>query len=258
MRDGDGDISSRTIALQEIPNPWRAATLFAKVYGAEKQPYITEMLIQYEPNGGNPYAAMEIYNPHPTPIIVNNWKLAQITRLGGNNVPYATGPQGGIRLTEFCDLTTTFQKAGRPFPYRINPGERIVLQSQGVVPANIQASFAARTPPFKPMMVWAAGSKTPGIIYAANEIVLLRPRRADGTLTSCSDVGNIYNEVGNLYDLVPLDNIDLTGLTWNGNQPPPAPGMNVSRAAAIPICPGNQDHLRHRQRRLALRLSRSI
>jgi len=232
MRDGDGDITSRTIALQNLPGPFQDSPFenspaYAKVYGAEKQPYITEVLIHFQPNGGDPYVAIELYNPHPTPIIANNWKLAYVTHVyfSSSNSGVSSGE---IQLTEVCDFTTTFQKAGRAIPYRINPGERIVLQSnRNFVPPNIAASFGARTPPLKPMMAWSTTgtNPSPSSLGVGGELVLLRPRRADGTLTRCSAPNNTYNEIGNLYDLVPLDNIDLTGIQWNSEQPAPAPGM---------------------------------
>ncbi len=53
MRDGDEDITSRTVALT-APS---GATLYANVFGAEKQPYITEVVIDYEPNQDQNVAA---------------------------------------------------------------------------------------------------------------------------------------------------------------------------------------------------------
>ncbi len=60
---------------------------------------------------------------------------------------------------------------------------------------------------------------TTGIAGASSggELVLLRPRRADGTYTASTDPQNTFNEGTianpNLYDLVPVDSYDFTGLT---------------------------------------------
>jgi hypothetical protein len=226
MRDGDEDITSRTIALTAASG----APLYATVYGAEKQPYVTEVLIDYEPNETSPstpvppYVAIELYNPHPTPIVLTNWKLAYIT---------AGTP---ITLTEIGDLTATFMKATPArTPAYINPGERIVLQNQITAPTNLSTYWAQQTPPVVPITVEPAIGATNSNLEAAvgHELVLLRPRMANGTWTANSAPENTFVEstttggttVANLYDLVPLDNIDLTGVAFNPKATAPAAGM---------------------------------
>ena len=223
MRDGDEDITSRTVAL----TPVSGATVYANVYGAEKQPYITELLIDYEPTNDvpeAPYVVLEIYNPHPTPIVMTNWKLAFIT-------PAAAS----LTLTEVGDMNATLKGSTHPGGLKyaiIAPGERIVLQNRIPAPQNLATAWASRMPPFMPL----TNQSTSGTNLDAaigHELVLLRPRMADGTLTSNGAPENSYNEVGNLYDLIPLDNIDTTGIKVSNAAPPAPQRYRYARANAI-------------------------
>ena len=58
-----------------------------------------------------------------------------------------------------------------------------------------------------------------GGISTGGELVLLRPRRCDASYTKCSDPLNTFDEgsaaAPNLYDLVPVDSFDFTGLQLN-------------------------------------------
>jgi hypothetical protein len=96
MRDGDDNITFQDVTLRasldrgadEMTEQDDAAVLVrARVYGNEKQPFLTEIFAHtqvQQPGGGtdNPfgYVAVEFYNPHPFPIDLVNCKLATIDR----------------------------------------------------------------------------------------------------------------------------------------------------------------------------------
>jgi hypothetical protein len=231
MRDGDTDITSRTIALTDAGGH----SLYANVYGAERQPYFTSLLIDYEPTNSNPdapYVVVELYNPQPVPIRMTGWKLAALVRSNGR-----------ITLKEVSDLTTTLQSytTGRGMGGNatlscpgdvILPGERIVLQNDpGLQPPNIKADWASNK-----VTSYVNKSTAGANLDAAvgNELVLLRPRVTP--MTSASAVigvntmpENTYDE-HNLIDLVPLDNLDLAGVGPSNVQPPVSQRFRYSRA----------------------------
>jgi hypothetical protein len=224
MRDGDNDITSRTIALS--PASATGPAFYANVYGAEKQPYITEVLIDYEPTNAvpaTPYVVIEIYNPHPTPIILTNWKLAFIKK--GTT---------SLTLTEVGDMTKSLSGSTHPGPLSgavIAPGERIVLENnQATRPTNLASAWTIS----KLSPITNKSTTTSNLDAAVgNELVLLRPRLGNGTLTTNAAPENIYSETlngsTNLYDLVPLDNIDLIGVAYNSKPISPATTVAAQR-----------------------------
>ncbi len=226
-RDGDTDITSRTIKLVDTAGN---QPLYANVYGAERQPYFSAVLIDFEPNKP-PYIVVELYNPHPVPIRMNGWKLACLTRSGGT-----------ISLKEVGDLTKTLRApthAGGQSGAVILPGERIILQNDPtLLPPNIQADWS--TNKINGYAVQSAGDNLDAAI--GNELVLLRPRVTPAGTTpppggttppptppSNSAPENTYNEAF-LTDLVPLDNLDLAGVAPSTAQPPQPRRFRYARA----------------------------
>lgn len=84
LRDQDQDITSRLITLyqprsgsgryNELANP----RFRVMVYGNERQPFITEVVLNTSKERG--YIAIELHNPYPDPIAVPGWRLARLKR----------------------------------------------------------------------------------------------------------------------------------------------------------------------------------
>jgi hypothetical protein len=223
MRDGDTDITSRTIKLVDKAG---ANPVYANVYGAERQPYFSALLVDYEPSSPTPrtpYVVVELYNPHPVPVLMTGWKLAALTRTSGL-----------ISLKEVGDLSTTLKSAthagGQTGPV-ILPGERIVLHNLALQPTNITIDWTTNKVTSytnQPVSTTNGGNLD---LAVGNELVLLRPR-ATGAVGVNTAAENTYTEK-DLVDLVPLDNIDLRGLAPSSAVPPQPQRFRYARANQI-------------------------
>ncbi len=177
------------------------------VFGSAPQPYMTEVYGNNDPSTNGGYVAVELYNPFNSPIVMNNWRLATINRSVGTLFSLVPSP-----LTS----TLTWETA----PPTIQPGGRLVLVSSDTPPSGT-------TPP-------QPDSKSSVMVLPdlntalGQELVLIRPRRADGTLWWMTanpadknddpalnhyDPTNMYDERTNAGDFVPLDSYDFTGLS---------------------------------------------
>ncbi len=99
MRDGDDDVTSRSIQLTSADGD----VAYATVYGIEKNPYFSELLVECSPKDGQggtpavPYVILDLYNPHFDAIDLSGWKLGVLKRSNA----------GGCTLTEVGDLAQT-------------------------------------------------------------------------------------------------------------------------------------------------------
>jgi len=225
----DANVTSRTIRLVDAAgnNP-----VYANVYGAERQPCFSALLIDYEPTNSNPnlpYIVIELYNPHPVPIRMTGWKLASLNRSGGT-----------ISLTEVGDLYTTLKGAARTGGQTgavILPGERIILQNDPALqPPNIKNDWSANT------ITGYTNQSTTGAnldMAVGNELVLLRPRVTppDGVAPHYAPPSyapeNTYDESKRI-DLVPLDNLDLVDVAPSAAVPPQPLRLRYARANKMP------------------------
>src|SRR5205823_2583424 len=84
LRDSDDDVTSRTFVLTDYDSsnaarPGRPKYLVT-VFGAERQPFMTEVYARNDPDPANAYVAIELFNPYPVPIRLTNWRLATVSR----------------------------------------------------------------------------------------------------------------------------------------------------------------------------------
>jgi hypothetical protein len=228
LRDSDDNVSSAHITL--LNTDGITPQYEVEVYGAEKQPYISEVFIHQEapsaggPNPGGPqpntgpYMAVKLCNPYHTPITLTNWRFGIVNRTG-------TGVTMNTSVTIPTVTIPAANTAGVP--------GIIVLEDSAVNrPKDVDATMANNflqygqvgNPP-----TTAAPVDVSGLLTASfgNEMVLMRPRRADGKLSSSTDPADTYNE-GNstdpVGDLVPVDQLDMTGLIG-----PTVPGQAPTR-----------------------------
>ena len=208
------------------PNPLPGSNYAVMVYGAAPQPYVTEVYANNDPSTTEGYVAIEFYNPYSYDMPLRNWKLATLAR--------QTGVTALAPTAVSQDWSTTF-------PTVPAKGYLVITSPPADAPAGV-------TPPHG-----SAGTPTnyqvePGLSAAlGNELVLLRPRSASGSLSSSLDPNNPYDET-KISDLIPVDSYDFTGL-----EKPIAsstvPGYEWHYCAAQRSC---------RWKGLALRLSRAL
>jgi hypothetical protein len=182
LRDSDDDVTSRTITIPGTPYQ-------ATIYGAEKQPYITQVYARNDPTPANSWVGIEIYNPYPTPMTLTNYQFVAMIRT-------------------VTPMTLTLINA---IPTTTIPGRgRLVFVSSTT---NAAATMPTPMPPATVTIVALANLATLGL---GNEVLLMRPRRADGTLTvpNPQPANNTFTEdvTTNFTDLVPVDSYDFTNL----------------------------------------------
>ncbi len=178
LRDFDDNISEQTITLST------GQTI--TVFGTEKQPFITEVLVHLggAATDADDWMAIELYSPYndlPNPISLTNWQLVAYDR--------ATG---------------TFTKI-----HSFGAGD--VIPNRGFI--TLEANAAMR-----PADVEAPVSPTPVDdlrLAIGKELLLLRPRLASGALSGPE--GTDANP--NFHAMVPVDQVDLTGMSVEPTDP---------------------------------------
>jgi hypothetical protein len=191
------------------PPPDPSTTFSVMVYGTARNPYITKVYADNDSSlTGGGYVAVELYNPYTTSISLKNWELATLAR-----------PSGVVIGVPITPLASTQQQWGQngsgPIP-TIPPHSFLTLVSSSTPPPQYTNAGPAGT-------VVVLSDLTSAL---NNELVLLRPRRGDGTWSSSSDPTNTFQEdptknPNAVQDLVPVDSYDFTGLTSSsgGNTP---------------------------------------
>ena len=214
LRDSDDDVSSKHIVLDDsYGNP----QYDVEVYGTEAQPYITEVVIQTKQQAQDydTYAAIELCNPYNKPMVLTNWQIGSLNRTAFPNMSMAPG-------IIIPTITIPAAKNGVP--------GLLVLYGGTTVPPDIQTTLTNNQTTYPTQVVI---EQVPGLNDAAisrtgqqNELFIMRPRLANGNqlLTSAPLADDVFDETQSsqsVADLVPVDQIDLTGLklpTTGGQQ----------------------------------------
>jgi hypothetical protein len=193
LRDSDQDVTARMISLKVSMRPAEAVIdppvirpVSVTVYGSERQPFMTKVYA----SGAGGDVAVELFNPYPTPLILNNYRFASINRDTIGTYVGATPPGRPPHLL-LTDLGPVETALGSGAPITIEPFSRIVITS----------AAALATPPM------AAGAPVPFVMTSIGdvldgegfELVLLRSRRYDGVASP----GLTQDETGAPGDLVP-------------------------------------------------------
>lgn len=285
LRDSDHNVTSKRIYILGYVQGSNPATsdvtpIEVTVFGQEPQPYITEVYVNNDdtpdmtgsavPGGTNArgYIAVELYNPHPFPISLGGWTLGVIERrsaIPAQQTPVGAPPYPTMDI-RWLSMFRNGWPVGAAAPV-IQAGGRLVLHNYN--PANQAApEYAAATIPassgelavppdpttdpmggfiYVPTLHEAMGDYANTALYPAGELVLLRPRNANG-LPSSGTVWawqqdkpdntyvppdgrptkwfqeTTYNEVdaaGNLVleDMVPVDSFDLSNIDYEASNP---------------------------------------
>lgn len=265
LRDADFDISFRKLVLQARV-PVTGGTVLEEVdvsvYGNEPQPFITEIYVNNynlpAPMGATGeiienaqgYVAVELHNPYPFPIQMNNWNLGLIDRrrvpLGPAPAAPAptpvapTPPDNNPYPDMLMQTLTAFVGFGNPGP--VIPAEGYLILENYAGAGDTAAPGAATYRPVSSGLTPATGDIA-GVnrFYVANleevlrepasttqhggELVLLRPRRYDGQLSyddrPTDQTRFAFDERNSTFtdplvrrqalaELIPLDSFDFT------------------------------------------------
>ena len=182
LRDSDDDVTSKKVTLYD----GNSTNFDVVVYGTERQPYTTQMVVETDNTGVAKFVVLELFNPYPLPITLNNWKLLILDRAAVPMTP------------------TVLSLPALTIPARLGAGTGYVAFQDGTSPTNI---------------IVPGGQNLAGLLGGVGkEIVLVRPRRADGTQTAGADYNELDpNPIKAALDMVPIDQIDTRNV-------PPAPG----------------------------------
>jgi hypothetical protein len=176
------------------------------LYGTGQQPYLTEVYANNDQSTANNgqtgnagFIALSLYNPYNQTISLRNWQFVTVNRQNG---------VGQLAINSIAgaptDLSTVLASGLAPY-------QRVVFASSANMPTGITVDQGAGGSPIVIPQLTAAFN---------NELMLVRPRQADGTLTAMTavagstsyDPNDVYNEATNVSDMVPVDCYDFTGL----------------------------------------------
>ena len=200
---GLDNVLSRQITIPHDPaDPDTTLTDHAydvMLFGATKQPYISEVYVQMASNPAQSYIGIELCNPYPQAMTLTGWRIALMSR--ASPTAYQAMTVTPLSPANDSDLSSVTIPAANPTTGV--PGVAII---QGGTPAGFTPSAGTTT-----ITSLASGVGT-------SEYVLLRPRRQDGKLSASNDPNNTYNEVAtgttpDYGELVPVDQIDTSALT---------------------------------------------
>ncbi|HEV7301521.1 MAG TPA: helix-hairpin-helix domain-containing protein [Tepidisphaeraceae bacterium] len=245
LRDSDDSITYRDVPLIMTSSAGNT-NVTARVYGHERQPYITEVYVNTDnvrirPSAAGPnpagYIAIELYNPHDKAIDISNCRIASVLR--ANDTSYTTNL---VTMTNVVlDLTAAVSNIATPSfgpGVVIPPRGYVVLENYNAVgpaagndalarPATtglpvtgVVPTTVAPTDPDAKNYVYVSGLE--GVIgvgsaMLSQEMVILRGPDA-ATVTSTIDPAETmvqYLPVASTVnddELVPLDQFDFTGL----------------------------------------------
>jgi hypothetical protein len=193
-----------------------------EVFGTDIQPYIGQVYAYVkDPPGTSPsqnFICIQLVNPYPVAIpVTSSWGLATIDR---TRMSTLTGNQpNGLILTSVLTPAPSTQMPAFTIPAAQSDGTPgIAVLYDGPTPGNFTLPTPSVGGPGTPAVY--VQTPLPGLIQAiGKELVLLKPRLLSGAasykVSSTAD-DDTYNEADStgkaqLFDLVPVDQIDLTG-----------------------------------------------
>jgi DNA uptake protein ComE-like DNA-binding protein len=256
LRDNSWNITSRTIYFNNVQpavafgtaTPATPVQASATVFSSAPQPVISEVYVnqasEVTTDGQNPagYVAVELYNPYNFALTMVNWQLAYINRSGSG----ATNPQfPNMQFIPIGQLGSignpvTIPAYGYVLLENYNPFPGSATTKPTVTDANSATyrprdlNAAGATDIYVPYLETVINGTTAdpalqalaGFGYTATapggELVILRPRRADGTFSTSADP-RAYTEgappslatpyTADYWEMVPIDSYDFSGMT---------------------------------------------
>jgi hypothetical protein len=233
LRDADDDITSRQITLRITDDAGAPRNVEVTLFGSERQPFMTEVFISNDKISGNTanstsdpnpkgYVAVEFFNPYDTDLSLNNWKVAVVDRRRP-----ASSASAAQHTLDDTRVIHTFGSGDI-----IKPGKYLVIENYDRQNATKDTDSARHDPPGTTVTTTDNRYVYIRHLYKVfedppepgGELILLRPRRANGTISTSSAPANQFDE-NDVWDLVPVEQFDFTGMKYP--PPPPNPGDPV-------------------------------
>lgn len=237
LRDSDADVTSRHIKLQALVDG-TSHDVEVTVFGTEAQPYVTEVYADTDTDGlgfdgPNPmgYVAVELHNPYPYDLPLTNYHFGVVDR--------SPQPRGGGQSLRVRPLPGFSGFDGATAPVPVIPANGYLLL-ENYLEAGARTSDDAMAARFRPNSTGLSTYGNPGFAFSdgtrsnyayvrglhevlqtynvdgtrsgGGELVLLRPRRADGVATIDEQERVSVGGSWNLHELVPVDQHDFTGI----------------------------------------------
>ena len=221
MRNASSDQTTQRVLSHHITlaDNVGAPAYDVEVFGTGIQPYIGQVYAVVDSVAANNFIAIQLLNPYPQAIYVNNgWGFATIDRS-------TTATTAALTLTNQVTAITSFMI---PAADANGPGKITIYD--GTVPAKFMLPVGTNAA--------VAESGLAQAVAQGLELVILKPRQyqpATGIATMSTGTGeDVFNEgtggSPNLYDLVPVDQIDFTG----ANKLATLPSYLIYKRAAKP------------------------
>ncbi|MDP9172933.1 MAG: helix-hairpin-helix domain-containing protein [Planctomycetota bacterium] len=226
LRDQSQNIVSRNISLLARISA-TTQPVSVTVFSNAPQPFITEVYADgygaAGPGGAinaNGYVAVELYNPYQADLNLQNYQIALIDRSPGKYTGATPAMPIGSIFTFPAGAPSVIKAGGYMLLENYNYGAVTTTQ-----PSN-DATYRPALSGIKPETgtAWQAPAGGDQSMYADvfipnlstvlsgnTEMVLLRPRRADGQPSASTDPNNMFDEKNNWIDMVPVDSFDFSG-----------------------------------------------
>jgi len=196
MRDPDDDVTSIRVPIRlrnYKPQHDKKGFCFI-INGIEKQPYITEIYGNGDTSvNAAGYLAIELHNPYNTPISLKNY------RIYARNADLTSG-NGLTIVKNFTDAT----------PPVVPANGYLVIDNYPNAATPRPANAVAQSDTLVPDTCNYYSLPTLRSLVAGKEIILMRPHRADGTLTNAGPIDETDGS-NEACGFVPIDQFDFFG-----------------------------------------------
>ncbi|MGN6627979.1 MAG: hypothetical protein ACTHLN_15275, partial [Tepidisphaeraceae bacterium] len=250
LRKSDDNVVARRIltcnfgTYGQASAPAPIAQHAVTVFGTGRQPFVTEVYATNDTTyGTRGYVAVELYNPYPVPLNLNGWTLGVIDRRTGtyplaiNGIPSTVTPGSPVVFDNTATpnkyvvpangylILENYKDATNPTADTTSPGTSDATSRPQEVGASGVITFGPTTAsayvPNLAAVIYDGTPAAPGVADGG-ELVLLRPRNDNLTTgvttptvapndpTDPCDEGTAT--APNLYDLVPVDSFDFSGM----------------------------------------------
>ena len=199
VNPGDADITVAEVELRRAGTDPQPNAVRARVYGSEAQPFIAEVIVDYDNAGALEYIGIELVNPYPFPIVMKGWGIADIDTTGVA-LPGVLSPldDNGAAIND-GDATaeTAFIPAADPTAGTL--GRYVLELGVDSVPGGGASMPDATT----------VVQSVPGFTMPASlsSLTLMRPAVNGGGAAGYTFAGS----AAFLHELIPLDMVDFTG-----------------------------------------------
>ncbi len=223
MRDSDDDITELDVQLEPEVRGSVTTNLVTRVFGTERQPFITEVLwadADGSGSGEQTYVAIEIYNPYDTDIDLSQFYIGVMSRSGN---ALNSGTRAMVAGTPVIHLDSATLGGGSTL---LGPGRFAVIQTAAVPPSGIaQVNPPVGSSPLQYLGTLATTGQQFARDCGGNELVMARYRRFDGEIThnaiaAFSETAGPVANPDAMLTMVPIETIDMRYVVAPNNTDP--------------------------------------